>query len=317
MRPSRTAITLAVIVVTCAAGAHAQHPANRGGHAGGTHQGHPGHPASSPQHHLSADMQQQYLLQHGFSQTMMTNQMMDQMMMVAQEQARLAQRRTARQMSDGTQPSKLASARIAEPNAALSQRDRSASPGAPPSRSKSQASRTQTQAMGKATTSPAPIGHPASQPPKQNPTDAKSDEHGQQDLPGSKPRNENPGDQARPGEPSEHQPRRAVSDQVLVSMLKNARSKLKQAGQGPEGHCAKAIEHVEAALRQLGVSNSSLGDTVTRIRRLPAEGEDFLREATRQLTSAESALGTGTSLTKRQGRARASIVEAIRELKAP
>jgi hypothetical protein len=90
MKPNRSAIALAVVLITSGALVQAQHPdSNRGGQAGGaTSQSYAGHPGTSHLHQLAPEMQHQFLMQQGFFQTTMMNEMM-----AREQEARRAARR--------------------------------------------------------------------------------------------------------------------------------------------------------------------------------------------------------------------------------
>jgi hypothetical protein len=106
-------------------------------------------------------------------------------------------------------------------------------------------------------------------------------------------------------------------DTTLVGLLKTADGKLQAADHDYAGHRVKAMEHIHAAVALLGSSlGIAMGGFGSGSGNLPQQRSDeMLREALHHLNMVEGSLASGANRVARHHRARASVAEAIREVR--
>jgi len=106
------------------------------------------------------------------------------------------------------------------------------------------------------------------------------------------------------------------SDQSTISLLKTAEMKLRRADHDYAGHRVQAMRHVARALEHLTGSSAFNNSGVSRAGNLPqAESDRLLREAENHLNHVENTLRTRTNSLEHHHNARASVAEAIHELR--
>jgi len=106
------------------------------------------------------------------------------------------------------------------------------------------------------------------------------------------------------------------SDQSTISLLKSAEMELRRADHDYAGHRVQAMRHVARALEHLTGSSAFNNSGISRAGNLPqAESDRLLREAEGHLRLIENTLSTRTNSLEHHHNARASVAEAIRELR--
>ena len=100
-----------------------------------------------------------------------------------------------------------------------------------------------------------------------------------------------------------------------ISSLKIAISDLQTADHDYQGHRIRALDHVSLALQELGAPTFFSPRPSPNAGELPqAQSDQVLRSALVQMNSAKSLLGSGTTASSNQSRARGLVIKAIQEI---
>jgi hypothetical protein len=279
------------------------------GHPGGM-----GHPAHVPNHMMTPEMHQQHMLQQGFNQMMMMNQML-----IMEQEARRGARRSgagaARQPSMGAKRPGNSGHQSLGANAADSAMSQGRPPGGQSSQLRSSGGQQAGQKSAPGAQTRGALAHSIESRRSNTQASRESRKHNLAASHEAKKKEVAKVHAAGPATAVAAKRFPLGPDQTFVEFLRMANTKLQTTDHDYAGHRSRAMNHVGTAIGHLG-GGAGLAMNAARTAGLSQEQSDqMLREAMDQLITVKEMLENRTDRVAQHQRALASVGAAMSEIR--